>query len=84
MTPFEIYAEGVPLTPELFSAMCAAHDLTYSYSDDGNVWRQGDQEFQLIKKARQELGDSVAVPIWNAAVDKKLNAPYNTQYHWKE
>lgn len=72
------------MTPEQFREMCKAHDLTYSYSDDGGVWRRGQAQRDAITLARKQLGDAIAVPIWNQVVDEKMNPPYNLDFHWTE
>lgn len=72
------------MTPEEFRQMCAAHDLTFNYSDDSNAYRRGRAELDKIHAARCELGDEIAIPIWNEEVNKKLLAPFNLSFHWKK
>ena len=70
------------MTTELFTQMCAAHDLTYMYSDDGSVWRRGQLQYDAIQRAAKQLGPS-AVEIWNAEVTKAIGANHREQFLWK-
>jgi len=68
---------------DLLKALCEAHDLTYSYSDDGSVFRRGEEQYKAIKIVAARLQREVAVRIWNDAVDAKILAPHNSMYHWE-
>lgn len=74
------------MNAEEFRALCKAHDLTYSYSDDGRVYNRGRDERKAIEEAAKQLPRSVAVEIWNEVVREKiLLGPNGTDiYLWKE
>ena len=71
-----------PMTPERFRAMCEAHDLTYSCSDDSSCYDKGVQERQDIKKAATELGMAIAAPIWNEIVQQKIVREMAPAFMW--
>lgn len=71
------------VTEDTFRAMCRGHDLTYSYSDDGRVWRRGEDSFRQIKTAAAQLPREVAVRIWNEVVDGKIAEGHRETFYWK-
>lgn len=71
------------VTEEEFRNMCKSHDLTYSYSDDGNVWRRGEEAKAKIVAAAKHLDRETAVRIWNEVVDTKIIAGYRDTFYWK-
>ena len=71
------------LTIAVFDKMCAAHDLTFSQSDNFREWQKGSNELKCITKAMSELGYENTIPIWNKHVKKKLAASYHDMYFWK-
>lgn len=84
-SPFQDFLDrGCAATPELFAAMCAAHDLTYDYSDDFRAYQKGARESSLIQQAATLLGNDVAFPIWNAEVDKKLLEGSREMFYWRK
>jgi hypothetical protein len=68
---------------DLLKALCAAHDLTFEYSDDIRSFRAGNEQLKAIEIVAARLPREVAVRIWNDAVDAKVLAPHNKQYHWE-
>lgn len=80
--PFVLPIEN--MTPERFEEMCRAHDLTYTYSDDHRVWKEGDMEYTLIGRAADVLGRAIAAPIWNKVVREKVSSPNNEQFLWEQ
>lgn len=49
------------------------HDVTYSYSDDMRVWREGDRSMSAIRAIARELDPQRAQMIWNAKMDASIN-----------
>lgn len=71
------------MTLDEFEKMVNNHDLTYSYSDDGSVYRKGlAQEREIMKAAKLFPSDDVK-RIWNAMVDKKLVESTREQFYWR-
>lgn len=67
-----------------FEAMVNGHDLTYQYSDDGSVWRRGQNEYDKIVAATLLLPIEDVKRIWNAKCDRTLVASEAPRWHWKE
>lgn len=81
-------SEASPGTPRLlseheFEEMCRRHDLTYVYSDDGDVWRAGEKSLDAIIVAAADLPREDAVRIWNEIVDLKVEPEYCQQFYWR-
>ena len=68
---------------EYFSYLVEHHDLTYEYSDDMNVYRNGNKHYYKILAVAKCIDDTEAKNIWNSWVDKKIMQPYVEQYYWK-
>lgn len=66
-----------------FEEVCRRHDLTYEYSDDGDVWRAGCRSRDNIIAMANTLGMDRAVPIWNRVCDEKIIAGRAEQFYWK-
>lgn len=71
------------ITEDEFRSMCQRHDLTFDYSDDGQVWRRGCASRDAIKLAAKDLEPGAAARIWNEVVDTKLLPDYRQQFYWK-
>lgn len=71
-------------TLEDFERAVAAHDLTYSYSDDSRWWRAGEASYARIREAAKKFSREDVARIWNAAVDRKLVEAAREQFYWKE
>jgi hypothetical protein len=71
------------MTEDEFRQLCKSHDLTYEYSDDGNVWRHGNETLAKVKAAAKQFDRRVAVRIWNEVVDSKLVPEARSQFYWK-
>jgi hypothetical protein len=70
------------MTEDEFRNLCVNHDLTYQYSDDGAVWRRGNERLAVIQAAARELTRETAVRIWNETVDTKVSAGYRESFYW--
>jgi len=70
-------------TLEDFENACAAHDLTYSYSDDGRWWRAGCESHDRIRKAAEKFPREDVERIWNAVVDTKVVEEAREQFYWR-
>lgn len=68
---------------EEFEALVNDHDLTYDYSDDGSVWRNGQAQYNRIKDAAKLLPIEDVKRIWNAKVDKVLIERARENFYWK-
>lgn len=66
-----------------FKDMVSNHDLTYSYSDDGAVWRRGQAAKDAIVALAKTLDREICVEIWNAKVDKTLSPDFRAPFYWK-
>lgn len=66
-----------------FYKKCKAHDLTFEYSDDGNVWRHGCKSLDEIAAFAKGLPREDAVRIWNKVVDEKILDSHRAQFYWK-
>ncbi len=71
------------VTEEEFRKLCQQHDLTYEYSDDGSVWRRGNETLAKVQAAAKQLDREVAVRIWNEVVDTKLIPEGRAAFYWK-
>lgn len=68
-----------------FTKMVNAHNLTYMYSDSGQVLQHGDESLDKIKDyARKNLDRKTAVKIWNEIVDRKIAEGFRDSFYWKE
>lgn len=70
-------------TIEDFEKACASHDLTYSYSDDGDVWRRGSADYARIRKAADKFPREDVERIWNGMVDRQLIEGAREQFYWR-
>ena len=70
-------------TLEDFRRACEHHDLTYSYSDDGSVWRRGSTDHARIRRAAEKFDRADVERIWNAVVDTKLVPDCRSQFYWR-
>ena len=69
---------------QTFREMCEYHDITYTYSDDGSVYRRGEAQYMDIVEFADSLPRETAVKIWNEVVDKKfLYEQDRKEYRWK-
>lgn len=71
------------MTLEEFESMVAAHDLTFEYSDDRDVWRAGCRSLDRINQAAKSLNRADVVRIWNAAVDRKIIEGQRDSFYWR-
>ena len=71
------------MTTDEFARMVRNHDLTYSYSDDGEVWRRGKARYDAIRKAADSLPREDVERIWNAEVDRKLLEHARSTFYWR-
>ena len=69
------------MTLEEFAKMGAQHDLTYNYTDDGRVWRLGQESYDRVVAAAKQFPRADVVRIWNQEVDRKLVD--GTGVYWK-
>jgi hypothetical protein len=65
---------------DTFRKLCENHDLTYDYSDDNSVYRQGDAQYKEIVQFAKVIPRDEAVRIWNEVVMKKTRCP--ADYMW--
>ena len=70
-------------TLEDFERACISHDLTYSYSDDGNWWRRGLASHKRIEEAAKKFPREDVERIWNAVVDAKVIESARAQFYWR-
>ncbi len=70
-------------TLEEFEIACKAHDLTYSYSDDGRWWRAGLASHERIRKAAEQFLREDVERVWNAVVDTKVIPEAASQFYWR-
>ncbi len=66
-----------------FERACADHDLTYSYSDDGEYWRRGLSSHKRIQAAASKFERADVERIWNAVVDTKVIESARQQFYWR-
>lgn len=71
------------MTKDEFIKLVNDHDLTYTYSDDGDVFRRGVDELYAIKAASHNFDRAFVIETWNAAVDKKLRPGFRDGFYWK-
>lgn len=75
---------------EAFKELVKRHDLTYSYSDDGRVWRRGEASKKEILDMRAALikedptNEDKCIKIWNDEVDKKIVASETKNWYWSK
>lgn len=67
-----------------FKKLVDQHDLTYNYSDDGSVWRRGQDERDKITQLADHLPRDQVVKIWNDAVDRKIKPGMGEHFKWRE
>ena len=68
---------------EEFRRMCQAHDLTYSYFDDGRVWQRGHDQLMTIRAAAKGLPPEEVARVWNEVVDSKLAEGARASFYWR-
>ncbi len=71
------------MTKDEFIKMVNDHDLTYTYSDDGAMFRRGADSLYAIKAAGHNFDRAFVVETWNAAVNAKLKEGFRTGFYWK-
>ena len=71
------------MTIEEFEKLVNGHDLTYDYSDDGSVWRNGQAQYARIKEAAKQFPIEDVKRIWNAKVDKTLIEGHREPFYWR-
>ena len=71
------------MTLEEFEQEVSRHDLTYSYSDDHEVWRRGSSHRAKIREAAEGLPREDVERIWNAMVDRRLHEGYRDEFYWR-
>lgn len=67
-----------------FEKMVNGHDLTYSYSDDGSVYRNGVAQENCIKEAAKQFPVEEVKRIWDAMVDRKLVEGARYPFYWMD
>lgn len=67
-----------------FEQMVERHDLTYSYSDDGESWRRGQAQFDAIIAAARHLPIDDVKRIWKAKCDSCLVAGAAPNFYWND
>ncbi len=72
------------MTLEEFEVMVNRHDLTYEYSDDGQVWRRGVNSANAIREVSKQFPIEDVKRIWNTAVDAKLIEGCRENFYWRE
>lgn len=74
-------AEG-EITAEIFQKMVEEHDPTYMWSQNkAHIETEKEREVE-IAKARGIIGDSVAIPIWNQTMRRKIVPAFVEEYLW--
>lgn len=68
---------------EEFTKLVNGHDLTYSYSDDGGVWRRGQAQRDAIRELAKELPREDVERVWNAMVDRSLVPDAREPFYWR-
>lgn len=66
-----------------FKALVNGHDITYSYSDDSQVCRNGQVQYDRIREAAKSLPIDDVKRIWNAKVDSVLSEGYRELFYWR-
>lgn len=67
-----------------FEKMVNGHDLTYSYSDDSSVYRNGVHQENRIKEAAKQFPIDDVKRIWNEMVDNKLIESARKPFYWHD
>lgn len=70
-------------TGEEFVLMVEAHDPMYVWSLDQAERERGDWERAAIDEARDRLGDSFSVPVWNRAMHRKVVPSMLGEFLWR-
>ena len=73
----------IDIDSKLFRELCEAHDITYTYSDDGSVYRRGEAQYKQIVEFSKKIPHNIARQIWNQTVEKKLRKEVWSEYKWK-
>jgi hypothetical protein len=66
-----------------FRELCEAHDMLYTWSDDGSVYRRGEAQYADIVKFSKTIPRNLAVQVWNQTVEKRLRQDMWEDYKWK-
>jgi hypothetical protein len=66
-----------------FTNLVNAHDLTYDYSDDHRVWRNGQAQYDTIVEAAKQFPREEVVKIWNSMVRKSVVEECWNQFYWR-
>ena len=68
---------------KIFREMCERHDMLYSWSDDGSVYRRGEAQYMDIVEFADSIPRHLAVQIWNQTVEKRMRQDMWDDYKWK-
>ena len=63
------------MTREEFVTMVEKHDLSFEYSDDYRVWRDGSSSLKKIKEAAKQFPREFVVKTWNNMCRKQSLQP---------
>ena len=75
---------GAPNLREIFERRVRHHDLTYSYSDDPNSYRNGKDSLYAVKALAKEINDpKYTTKVWNDNVDKVLGEGFREAFYWE-
>ena len=67
-----------------FAELVRTHDLTYTFSDSGAVWKNGEKQRDAILKMADTLPIEDVTRIWNAEVDRKISKDGQPSiFYWK-
>lgn len=58
------------------------HDLTFAYSDDNSVWRNGQEVYDRIIEGAALFPREQVVAVWNAMVDSRLVPHARSTFYW--
>lgn len=72
------------MTVEEFEKLVKNHDLTFSYSDDIQVWRRGKAQLAEIRAAAKQFPPETVKKIWQEKVNSTLREGHRNGWEWRD
>jgi hypothetical protein len=66
-----------------FIRLVKYHDVTYDYSDDSSVRRNGGAQLYVIKTLAAQLPLEFVTEVWNKKMDEYFVAEEAPNWYWK-
>lgn len=71
------------MTWQAWLELIDCHDLTYSMSDNGAIYKRGSEQMRVIREAAQQFGQKKVQTAWNAMCDRR-NPKHGSMFYWPD